>query len=170
MNRKVTGIFSSYFEADQALTQLFNEGFAQNDISVIMSETTRDRFLADTKDTKTEKRAEIAENTVDGASIGGVLGALIGGLTAATGFLIPGIGVLVAGPAIAALAGAGAGVSIGSVAGAFSETDYSEDDARRYENEIKQGKAVLVVHAKSDEQVSTAKKVLNDFGVVSKAA
>lgn len=72
----VTGIFTSRVSAEQATEELMKAGFAAEDISVIMSETTQGREFAIKKATKAP------EGAAAGAAIGGVLGALAAGLVA----------------------------------------------------------------------------------------
>ena len=49
------------------------------------------------------------------------------------------VGLVIAGPLAAGLAGAGAGAATGGLVGALTATGVPEDEAKIYENEIKDG-------------------------------
>lgn len=75
----IAGIFDSEIAANRAVSDLLDEGFGKDDISLLMSEQTRHKLFSSTDD----EANRAARGAVAGASIGGVLGALLVGLTAA---------------------------------------------------------------------------------------
>ena len=99
------------------IERLIDRGYAEQDINVLMSEETRDKYY---KDGDSEVGNKALEGTGVGAMVGGTLGAVIGGVAAiGSSLVIPGIGLVIAGPIVAALAGAGAGSLAGGLTGAL---------------------------------------------------
>jgi hypothetical protein len=88
-----------------------------------------------------------------GAAVGGAIGTPVGALAAvliAVGsvLLLPGVGLVLAGPIIAAYAGAGAGGAvIGGIIGAMAGADIAENRVKRIEDHVKNGGFVLTVAA-----------------------
>lgn len=138
-NDYVSRVFKTREEADKAFEELRERGYSDADINVMMSDETRDRYFAN-KDHDTALGDKVAENAGKGSLIGGGIGALVGALAAiGTNVLLPGLGLVVAGPLAAGLAGAGAGAATGGLIGALTGAGVPEDEARIYENDIKDG-------------------------------
>src|SRR5918912_3793798 len=102
----VTGLFKSRAAAEAAVDALIKRGYTRDEISVLMSDATRSKEFA----------VETRSHAADGAGIGGAVGGTVGAVLAAiaavgTSIAIPGIGLVVAGPIAAALAGLGAGAA-----------------------------------------------------------
>jgi hypothetical protein len=68
-----------------------------------------------------------------------------------TSLVIPGLGIVIAGPAVAALAGAGAGGVTGGIIGALVGWGIPEERVKHYESGIKSGGIVMGVTPRSDE-------------------
>ena len=92
-----------------------------------------------------------------GAVKGALGGAAAGGLLGLAALAIPGVGPLAAAGAIAASAvpeaaaiGAGLGADAGGLSGLLTKHGVSEEDARYYEDRIKQGGYFVGVHADRD--------------------
>ena len=164
--KTVAGIFDSEIVADRALGELLEEGFSRDDISLVMSDKTRDRLFSSTDD----EANRVAKGGALGAAIGGAFGALAAGLTTIGIIAIPGGSLLAVGPLVAALSGAGLGATVGGLSGALINAGFAADDANRYEEDVKRGKAVIVVHASNDNKAVIAESVLNHSGAVTKAA
>ena len=88
-----------------------------------------------------------------GAVKGALGGAAAGGLLGLAALAIPGVGPLAAAGAIAASAvpeaaaiGAGLGAAAGGLSGLLTKHGVSEEDARYYEDRIKQGGYFVAVH------------------------
>jgi hypothetical protein len=160
----VIGILDSAPLANQAILGLLDLGLTKDDISLIMSDKTKANFVAATKDTG--DRAVV--DTAIGAGTGGVLGAILAGLTTAGAIFIPGVSLVVAGPLIALLTGVGAGATVGGLAGALSAAGIAMVEKMDYHAELKAGKAVIVAHTKSDAQAQAARAVLMDNGAMMK--
>lgn len=155
----IAGIFDSQVVADRAVAELLDIGFSKDDISLIMSDKTRNHIFNSTDD----EASRTAKGGAAGALIGGALGALIAGLTAAGSIVTSGGALLVAGPIVAALSGAGAGAAVGGLAGALVRAGFAADEANRYEDEIKRGKAVVVAHAIDAAKAAEAARVFRNM-------
>ncbi len=155
----VLGICKTRFEVEKAVDALKMDGFAASDISVLMPDSAGSQDFAHTKGTKAP------EGAATGASTGAVIGGTIGLLAGIGSLAIPGIGPFIAaGPIMAALAGAGVGGAIGGVGGALIGFGIPEYEAKRYEGFVKDGGILLSVHTSTSEQISRAKKCLEDIG------
>lgn len=164
--KTVAGIFDSDVTADRAVASLLDEGFIKDEISLIMSDKTRDRFFSSTDD----EANRVAKGGLVGAALGGTIGALIAGLTTVGAIALSGGALLAVGPIVAALYGAGAGGAVGGLSGALISAGFAADDANRFEEEIKRGKAIVIVHVANDEKAAIAKSALSTSGATIKAA
>ncbi len=164
--KTVAGIFDSELTADRAVSSLLDEGFNKDDISLIMSDKTRDKLFSSTDD----EANRVAKGGIVGAALGGAMGALLAGLTTVGIVILPGGSLLAVGPIVAALYGAGAGGAIGGLSGSLISAGFAADEANRYEEEVKRGKAVVVVHVANDERARAAQAALSVSGASVKAA
>jgi len=138
----VSGLFTDRTAAENAVTQLEALGVPRSDISVLFRDDTAGNRVV-TENVETGSRADEGFGT--GAAIGGALGAILGALAAtATSIVIPGVGILIAGPIAGALAGLGAGGLSGGLIGALVGAGIPEETAHRYETGINQGGVVVV--------------------------
>jgi len=149
-NKMVTGMFRTREDAERAYGSITNRGYAKDDVNLLMSDKTRDTHFADGADTELGSKA--LEGAGVGSAIGGTLGAVIAGIAAiGTSILIPGLGLLVAGPLAAALAGAGAGGLTGGLVGALVGSGIPEETAKHYEQGINEGGIVVGVQPRTAE-------------------
>ena len=147
MTKNIAGVFDSKAEANAAISKLLDAGFRKEDLSIIVSDHAYHAvFSAPTDD----QALRATEGGAAGALWGGALGALIGSLTLVGVIIAPGSGLMVVGPLVAALSGAGAGAIAGGVGGALISAGFAADEAKHFEKEIKHDKAVIVVHAPDD--------------------
>jgi len=148
--RILTGMFRDRESAEKAYNSALSRGYTKDDLNMMMSDKTRDTWFADGDDTAMGSKA--LEGAGTGSAIGGTLGAIIAGIAAiGTSIVLPGLGLIVAGPIAAALAGAGAGGLTGGLIGALVGSGIPEDRAREYEEGLKNGGMVLGVNPRSDE-------------------
>jgi hypothetical protein len=134
--------------AERAVRDLKNAGFTDRQIGVIMRDPDQERRLADQTGTKA------GEAAAAGAITGGALGGLVGVLAGIGALVIPGIGPIVAGGALAStLAGAGIGAAAGGLLGALVGLGIPEEEARFYESGLRAGGILVSVDpgARSDE-------------------
>ncbi|MBA3765457.1 MAG: hypothetical protein H0W99_00450 [Acidobacteria bacterium] len=155
----VTGLFKTRVAAEAALDAIIKRGYTRDDISVLMSDATKNKEFA----------VETGTRAADGAGIGGAVGGAIGATLAAiaavgTTIMLPGLGLVIAGPIAAALAGAGAGGATGGVIGALIGAGIPEHRAKVYDAGLRGGGILLGVEAKSDEDVSKLEQLLEDIG------
>jgi hypothetical protein len=150
-DRKIlTGLFRDRESTEGAYRSLRDRGYSDDEINVMMSDETRDKYYA-AGDSELEGNKAL-EGTGAGAAIGGTLGAIIGGIAAiGTNVLIPGLGLVVWGPIAAGLAGAGAGGLTGGLVGALIGWGIPEDRAKHYETGIRDGATVLGVTPRTPE-------------------
>jgi hypothetical protein len=149
--RMVTAMFDDRDSAERAYRALESRGYTKDDINILMSDETRKRHFSQ-EGPKTELGSKAMEGAGKGSAIGGTLGAIVGAVAAiGTSVLIPGLGLVVAGPLAAGLAGAGAGGLTGGLIGALVGSGIPEDRAKRYEEGIKNGRIVMGVHPRTDE-------------------
>ena len=145
----VTGMFNDRQSVEDAYNNLHENGYTKDDINLVMSDETRKKHF-------TKGDTEIGSKALEGAGTGSAIGATVGAAAAAiaaigTSLLIPGLGLIVAGPLAAGLAGAGAGGVAGGLIGALVGSGMPEERARLYESGVKDGKIVMGVKTRSDE-------------------
>lgn len=149
----LTGMFRDRESAEKAYNSALSRGYSKDDVNVMMSDQTRDSWFADGDDSGLGSKA--LEGAGTGSAIGGTLGAIIAGIAAiGTSVLIPGLGLVVAGPLAAALAGAGAGGLTGGLVGALIGSGIPEDRAVQYEEGIKNGGLVMGLNPRNDDDAS----------------
>ncbi|HEX8632759.1 MAG TPA: CsbD family protein [Pyrinomonadaceae bacterium] len=152
-NRMVTGLFRDRDSAERAYGSLSTRGYSKDDVNLLMSDETRKtHFSSDDAGGDTELGSKALEGAGAGAAIGGTTGAVLAAIAAiGTSVVLPGLGLIVAGPLAAALAGAGAGGATGGLIGALIGSGIPEDRAQAYESGVKEGGIVMGVNARSDE-------------------
>ena len=156
----VTGLFFNKVRANATVDALINQGYAQKDVSLIMSEETRAREFG-----HEEHGTKALEGAGVGAGVGGTVGAVVAAIAAVgTTLAIPGLGLFIAGPIAAALAGAGAGGAVGSVVGGLVGAGIPKSRAELYEEGLKKGGIVVGVHLANDEEGARIEKMLEEMG------
>ena len=149
--RMLTGLFRDRESAEGAYNSALSRGYTNDDVNLMMTDETRDKYFTGS-DADTALGSKALEGAGTGSAIGGTLGAIIGGIAAiGTNVLLPGLGLIVAGPLAAALAGAGAGGLTGGLVGALIGSGIPEDRAREYEEGVKNGGIVMGVNPRTDE-------------------
>lgn len=142
-------VFASEEEAARAVAELRAAGFSPEEIGVVAprpgdEETGPPEVVEETE--------EIAGDVAAGAVEGGVLGAALGLFAGA--FLIPGIGPIVAGGALAsafatagsaALAGVGLGAAAGGIVGVLRGEGFTEPRARHLARGVEEGGTLVTV-------------------------
>jgi len=153
----VVGVFDGPDHAERALNGLKDRGFTPEQVSVVAQNKSDVTQMAEHTD-----MAGGGEGAAAGAVTGGVLGGLAGFLIGISALVIPGIGPIVgSGIIVSTLAGAGIGAVAGGLVGALTEQGVDENDAREYEEHVKQGRILLTAHAASTQQEQQAREVFN---------
>jgi hypothetical protein len=151
-NRMVTGLFRDRDSAERAYGSLSTRGYSKDDVNLLMSDETRKTHFSSDDAGDTDLGSKALEGAGAGAAIGGTTGAVLAAIAAiGTSVVLPGLGLIVAGPLAAALAGAGAGGATGGLIGALIGSGIPEDRAKQYESGVKEGGIVMGVNARSDE-------------------
>ena len=151
----VSGVFNDRSSAEKAYDSLISKGYNADDITVLMSDKTRDTHFKDS-DHESDLGNKSMEGAGVGSAIGGTAGAIIGAIAAAgTAVALPGLGLVLAGPLAAGLAGAGAGGLTGGLVGALVGSGIPKERAESYENSIKDGGIVIGVTPKSHSDATT---------------
>ena len=153
----VTGVFHSRAAAESAADELVRSGYSPEDISLMMSDTTRGREFGVKESTKAP------EGATTGATLGGVLGAVAAGLAAVGTLAIPGLNLVAVGPIVAALAGLGAGAAAGGLIGGLVGLGIPEHEAKFFAEEIRKGGILVGVYA-HDDRTSKTKEILLNAG------
>ncbi len=157
--RMLTGMFTDRESTENAYQTLHERGYTKDDINLVMSDETRKKHFSKGE---TEIGTKAMEGAGAGSAIGGVVGAAVGIIAAiGTSLVIPGLGLIIAGPLAAGLAGAGAGGVTGGLIGALVGSGIPEERARLYESGVKDGKIVMGVHPRNDEDAEYFQKDWN---------
>ena len=128
-----------------------------------MAESTKRKYYSD------ESRADASSHAMKGVAAGGAVGTAVGATAAAiaaigTSLVIPGLGLVIAGPLAAALAGGGAGAVAGGVIGGLIGLGVPESNARAYENALREGGIVIGVIPTTSEDASKIKDKFKHLG------
>lgn len=150
----ISAVFENTEDVESVVKELRNQGFSENEIGVMMTDKRRDKLMQDVGGTK------LPEGVATGATLGGVLGAVVAGLAAIGSITIPGVGLLASGPLVAALAGGGAGAAVGGLTGGLVGWGIPEHEAHLYERYIKQGKVLISVNT-NEAKANTVRSIFN---------
>jgi hypothetical protein len=156
-------VVAAVFESEEATVRALNElkaaGFTADHVSVVAKDRRQMSNVAERTD------MDAGEGAATGAVTGGVLGGLAGFLVGVSALVIPGIGPIVGGGIlISTLAGAGVGALAGGIAGALVEQGVPEEDARRYERHVGEGRILVTVGAENEARAREAYSVLHAQG------
>ena len=157
MNEKrplITGVFPDRDSAEQGYSTLSSRGYGNKDIDIVMSEDTKKRHF-----TPAGTETELGNKAAEGAGVGGAVGGTVGAIAAAiaavgSNLVIPGLGLVVAGPLAAALAGAGAGAATGGIVGALVGWNIPEERVKQYDEALRKGGILMGVRPRNDEDAA----------------
>ena len=148
----VTGLFRDRESAERAYQTLSDRGYSQDDVNLVMSDETRKKHFSGSDAQSTELGSKAAEGAGIGGAIGGTLGAIAAAVAAVgTSIVLPGVGLVVAGPLAAALAGGGAGAATGGLLGALIGSGIPEERVKHYETGINEGGILMGVRPRSND-------------------
>lgn len=162
----VSGVFDELEDAERAVAALERRGLPRDRVSVLMSEETRRRYATGNGNRlEIEKGTKAAEGLGKGGAVGGVLGGVLGALLAVgTSVAIPGLGLIVAGPLLFGLAGAGAGGMTGGIVGGLVGAGMSKDRATVYKTAIEEGGIVLAVEPRNEADAEWLAETWDEAG------
>ena|SRR5688572_11191582 len=138
-NQTVVGVVGSAEQAESAILALQSAGFSRGDVSALFPS------------------GSAAADTLGGR--GGTIGLLAGiGV-----FAVPGLEPLIAaGPLMATLSRGVA--TVGGLGSSLVKLGILEDDAKKYESDVVDGKILLAVHIESAEERARATDILENAG------
>ena len=153
-SRMVTGLFRDRDSAEGAYQSLSDRGYERDDVNLVMSDETRKRHFTDDG-----RETELGNKAAEGAGIGGAIGGTLGAIAAAvaavgTSLVLPGLGLVIAGPLAAAIAGAGAGAAGGGLIGALIGWGIPEERVKQYEEGIREGGILMGVRPRNEEDAA----------------
>ncbi|HET8836963.1 MAG TPA: general stress protein [Gemmatimonadales bacterium] len=138
----VVGLFADQTAAQRGIEALKAAGFSEQEIGVAARDKEQQKGLTESTGTGA------AEGAGKGAVGGGVLGGIVGLLAGVGALVIPGIGPIIAGGALAStLAGAGIGAAAGGLIGALVGMGVPEEDAKHFERGFEEGAVLVTVAA-----------------------
>ena len=149
----VTGLFPDRTSAEAAYSAAAERGYTSDDMNLVMSDDTRKRHFTGTT---AGRETELGNKAAEGAGIGGAIGGTVGAIAAAvaaigTSLVLPGLGLVIAGPIAAAIAGAGAGAAGGGLIGALVGWGMPEERVKDYEEGLKKGGILMGLRARNAE-------------------
>jgi len=154
-NSFLTGLFPDRASAERAYQGVVDRGYSKDDVNLVMSDDTRQTQFGNTQGRTTELGNKAAEGAGVGAGVGGALGAVAAAIAAVgTSLVLPGLGLVVAGPLAAALAGAGAGGAAGGLIGALIGWNIPEERVKEYEAGIKKGGILMGLRPRNAEDAA----------------
>ena len=155
----ISSVFQDRYDAIEAHSFVKSLGYADSEINVLMSDSTRKHFDED-KDT----RHPAGTMGLEGVATGGMIGTAVGAIAAiGTTLLLPGLGLFLAGPIVAALAGGGAGAVTGGLIGGLVGLGIPESNAKAYEAALKNGGVVVGVTTRDTKDLSKIRKRFEDL-------
>lgn len=150
-------IAPSHDRAVRICNRLVTEGFLPSDISLIH----RDSRSA--HEIKISDSSKMPEGAATGAGAGLLFGGALGWAAGIGALAIPGFGPLIAaGPILGFLSGASVGGTLGGLTGALVGAGIPEYEAQQFEGRLKDGSALIAVHASNDDRADRANKIFTD--------
>lgn len=151
----ITALFNDRESAERAYNTVTDRGYHRDEVNLVMSDATRQKHFQENPITYNEMGSKAADGAGIGGAIGGTLGVIAAVVaTVGTTLAVPGLGIIFYGPAVAALAGLGAGGLTGGVVGALIGLGIPEERVKHYQSGIDEGGILLGVKPKSDEDAA----------------
>ena len=161
--KMVTAVFRDRMNADRVWNWLMDHGYKAKEINMLMSESTKNRYYS-SEEGEIGTSSHVAEGMAAGGAIGTAVGATAAAIAAiGTSLVIPGLGLVVAGPLAAALAGAGAGAVAGGVVGGLIGLGVPESNVHAYEEALRDGGVVIGVVPRSAKDAAAIKREFEEL-------
>jgi hypothetical protein len=179
IGRIVVALFVERAEAEDAIRDLKNAGFTNEQIGVATQHKVGAGKAPGAGEARsegtsaTDEPARIVKDTAsglaEGAAVGAVTGGVIGGLVGlVSSLLIPGVGPLVVGGVLAStLMGLGVGAATGGLIGSLVGMGVPEEDARYFDAGLREGRTLVTVSdtgGASEEAVEVLERHGADLG------
>jgi hypothetical protein len=163
--KMLTAVFRDRLAASRTYDWLQALGYSSKEINALMTQQTRTLITKDEREGKIKAGNMAGEGMAAGGAVGTVVGATIGAIAAiGTAIALPGLGLVVAGPIGAALAGGGAGAVAGGLIGGLVGLGIPESNAKAYEKVLREGGIVIGVVPHSDEDATSIRKQFEEQG------
>ncbi len=189
-NQHLVGIFSDRSKADHVLSELNAAGFSADEVSVIAKDhededlvrmysattypdrpVTTDKPVVSYMDNEYIKQGHnISDKDPVSMQKGAAAGTLFGTAIGLGSLMIPGIGPVLAGGAIASAiattsAWAAAGTTIGMLVGLVKDIHIPEERNAYYKAAFEKGQFIIIVHPETDpaSRIGTVKDIFNRF-------
>lgn len=154
MTQHVTATFKTRASAEEAVNSLIDGGFFQEDISMLVTDTTRGTSF------KIKEGTKSSEYEALGAEAGGAFGAITALLISASVIPSGGLSLVAIGPIAATLAGLGVGGLAGGIVGGLVGAGVPEHEAKVFEDEVKGGSILLAVSVDNSDERKVAERIL----------
>jgi len=161
MAHTLAALFNTQPDAGRAVDALIAAGFAPERISMLVAEDARGQHF------RIQQGSKAAEGALGGGVLGGAIGALVAGLAAIGIIATPGVGLVAAGPLLAALAGAGTGGAAGGLVGGLVGLGIPEHAAKVMESQVSRGGILIAVDVPNHDELHLAQQVLEQSGATS---
>lgn len=161
MAHTLAALYNAQPDASRAVDALIAAGFAPERISMLVAEDARGQHF------RIQQGSKAAEGAVGGGVVGGTLGALVAGLVAIGVIVTPGVGLVAAGPLLAALAGAGTGGVAGGLVGGLVGLGIPEHAAKVMEQQVSRGGILIAVDLADADERKLADQVFEQTGATS---
>lgn len=170
--KRAVGVFSNNEQAENALIELRNSGFAMSQVSIIAKNVDSDGSGQQMAGARVEELADTThadEGAKTGAATGGAVGGLTGLLVGLGTLAIPGVGpIILAGATATAiattLAGGAIGAAAGGLVGSLIGLGIPEDRARAYHDHVSHGKYLVIVDG-TESELLQAEEILKHTGI-----
>lgn len=171
-NQRAVGVFSSHQEAENALSELQNAGFAMNQVSIIAKDADhldQSNRIGETRVQDLTETTHVDDGAKTGAAAGGAVGGLTGLLVGLGTLAIPGVGpIMLAGAAATAiattLAGGAIGAATGGLVGGLIGLGIPEERARAYHEHVVRGNYLVIVDG-TEAEILRAEAILKRRGI-----
>jgi hypothetical protein len=169
----VSALFRERDAAERAYRYAVELGYESSEINILLSEETRERYFSPAQRASSDFAAKAGESTEASSNVADELGGPAGGTAgtiapalAAIGtlLLVPGLGILAAGPVAIALTAAGAVGVTGGLIAALTDWGIPKDRVQRYDAGIREGGILLAVKARSPQDASALAQRWKDIG------
>ncbi len=163
--KMLTAVVRDRATASRTYDWLQQRGYSASEINILMSDHTRTHFRDSEPEGKITSHDKGLEGVATGGAIGTAIGATLGAIAAiGTSVLVPGLGIVVAGPLLAGFAAGGAGAVAGGVVGGLVGLGISESNARAYEEALRDGGVVFGVAPHSDRDAKSIREYFEKQG------
>lgn len=160
----LTAIFRDRVSTERAFDWLLDQGYEAPEINMLMAEKTRAGYRDHGTEGQIKSGTHATEGMATGGAVGTAIGATVGAILAiGTSIAIPGLGLIVAGPIVAGLAGGGAGAVAGGTIGGLVGLGIPESNAKAYEEALKKGGVAIGVRPHNSDDAKAIRKLFEEL-------